>query len=107
MKARGADILSGKAVSRRLLSWQIVNEGKHTLNRFLALACWLSICAGAVYWSTLDLPYAVDDIDQLQALASMRTGQISFLEWILLPHNEHSAFRSNALPDGDLVERPG
>src|SRR6266853_6402924 len=53
------------------------------------LFVWLFFCSLFVFWRTLSLPYALDDISQLSALAAMRAGRMSFSDWLFLPHNEH------------------
>ncbi len=53
------------------------------------LFAWLFLCALFVFWRTLSLSYALDDINQLSALAAMRGGRMSFGQWLFLPHNEH------------------
>src|SRR5207248_2887165 len=42
-----------------------------------------------VFWQAFSLPYTFDDVDQLQGLATMRSGQISTMSWLFLKHNEH------------------
>jgi hypothetical protein len=53
------------------------------------LILWLVACSAAVFWRTFRLPYAFDDLDHLHALATLRSGQISFISWFFLNHNEH------------------
>jgi hypothetical protein len=55
----------------------------------VVLFTWLLICSLFVFWRALAVPFALDDLDQLHALAVMRSGQMSFGSWLMLPHNEH------------------
>jgi len=47
------------------------------------------LAAFAVFYPILTLEYWSDDLDHLQSLATMRAGKISFLQWLIHPHNEH------------------
>ena len=55
----------------------------------LVLFLWLAACGVFAYWDTLRLPYALDDLDHLHAIADMRMGRTSFLRWVFLANNEH------------------
>jgi len=55
----------------------------------LVLFFWLAACSVYAYWDTLRLPYALDDLDHLHAIADMRWGKTSFLRWVFLTNNEH------------------
>ncbi len=54
-----------------------------------ALFVWLVICSSLVFSRSFRIAYALDDLDHLHALATLRSGQISFVSWLLLNHNEH------------------
>ncbi len=55
----------------------------------LVLICWLLLCAGLVFWRTFHVAYGFDDIAHLHALACLRTGELTFTEWLFHQHNEH------------------
>ncbi len=55
----------------------------------VVLFTWLLLCSLFVFWRALTLPFALDDLDQLHALAVMRSGRMPFGSWLMLPHNEH------------------
>jgi hypothetical protein len=57
--------------------------------RLLALFAWLSLCSLIVFWEVFPLSYALDDMDQLAVLATMRSGHMPFYLFLLRPHNEH------------------
>src|SRR5712691_7522816 len=58
-------------------------------SRLLALFAWFSFCSLFVFWEVFALSYALDDMDQLGALATMRSGQMPFYLFLIRPHNEH------------------
>ena len=53
------------------------------------LICWLLACGGLVFARGFGTPYSYDDIAHLQALATLRSGEMSFFSWFFLNHNEH------------------
>jgi len=55
----------------------------------LALFAWLSCCSVFVFWRAFPLSYALDDMDLLADLATMRSGHIPFYLFLAQPHNEH------------------
>ncbi len=55
----------------------------------LALFAWLSCCSVFVFWRAFPLAYALDDMDMLADLATMRAGHIPFYLYLVQPHNEH------------------
>lgn len=42
------------------------------------------------YWPVLWLPHALDSLDHLHQLAEMRSGDLPFWDWLVLPHNVHT-----------------
>src|SRR5260370_4030672 len=58
-------------------------------SRLLVLFAWLSLCALFVFWQTFPLSYGLDDLDQLAAVATMRSGHMPFYWFVIRTHNEH------------------
>lgn len=57
--------------------------------RPLLMFAWFLVCTGIAYGSTLRLPYVLDDLDVLDAVARYRSGQYDLATFLMLPHNEH------------------
>jgi hypothetical protein len=55
----------------------------------LIFIAWILACSAAVFSRTFRIAYAYDDLDQLHALATFRSGQIPLTGWLFLNHNEH------------------